>query len=619
MPFCARRGLTRLEVNPISKDNLPLIDDDINDPALRIAAVRAAQGLQVFDTLITGGTVVDMITGRLRKADVGLTGSLIASVHTPGAFNDADQHVDASATFVVPGLIDTHLHIESSMITPSAYAEQVVPRGVTTVVWDPHEFANTCGLDGMDYALSAADACPLRILTLVPSCVPSAPGYETTGANFTADMVSSLLTRRETHGVGEVMSMQAVLDNDPRFRGIVQAGLDNGKRVCGHARGLCNETLNAYAAAGIETDHELTSANDLLEKLEAGLTIELRGSHDHLLPEFVKALNNLGFIPPTLTLCTDDVFVDDLLEKGGLDDVVRRLVRYGLDPVSTLRCATFNAANRIGRPDLGLLAPGKRADIVLFDDLQSLNAKLIFSNGRCVARDGKSTVDESPVAIPSALKGTTRADNWHADQFRVTAAGSSATVAIIEKPRFTQWGKRELATENGFILVPDDLVIMAIINRFTAELSPKIAYLGEWGRWNGAFATTVSHDSHNLTLFGSSEADIALAANTVADMQGGLAVVSNGDVLATLALPIAGLVSEAATSELAAGFGRIRAAMDQVVTWQPPYLVFKACFGASLVCNAGPHLSDLGIVDTTLKHIQTSPSGYPPFHSSSSI
>jgi adenine deaminase len=548
-----------------------------------------------------------MISGRLRKADVGLTGALISSVHAAGEFENATKIIDASNTFVVPGLIDMHLHIESSMVTPAAYASQVIPRGVTSVVWDPHEFANSCGLEGMEYAINAAAKSTLRILTLVPSCVPSAPGFETTGADFTSDIVAALLALPQTQGVGEVMSMQAVLDNDPRFRGIVQSGLDQGKRVCGHARGLSGKSLNAYVSAGIETDHELTSAQDLLEKLEAGLTIELRGSHDHLLPEFVEALNNLGFIPPTLTLCTDDVFVDDLLEKGGLDDVVRRLVGYGLDPISALRAATFNAATRLQRPDLGLIAPGKRADIVLFDNLQTLNAKLTISNGMCVAKDGKLINPESVVGIPSKLLKTTRTQKYVAEQFRVAAVGSEATVSVIEKPRFTQWGKRILSVDDGFIAVPDDLTIMAIINRYSPGLSPRIAYLGEWGQWYGAFATTVSHDSHNLTVFGGNETDISLAANTVSDMDGGLAVVSHGEVLATLALPIAGLVSEAAITTISAEFKSIRQAMDQIVTWQPPYLVFKACFGASLVCNSGPHLSDLGIVDTTIKRIQESP------------
>ncbi|OED37590.1 adenosine deaminase [Chromatiales bacterium (ex Bugula neritina AB1)] len=588
-------------------------DADINNAELRIAAVEAAQGKRPFDILITGGTVIDMVTGRLRKADIGLTGPLICSVHPPGEFNTASKTIDASERFISPGLIDMHLHIESSMITPAAYATQVLPRGVTTTVWDPHEFANTCGLAGMEYAMAAASTCPLRILTLVPSCVPSAPGFETTGADFTADIVASLLNRKETHGIGEVMSMQAVLDNDNRFHAIVQAGLDTGKRICGHARGLSGRQLNAYTAAGIETDHELTSAADLMEKLEAGLTIELRGSHDHLLPEFVEALNSLGCVPPTVTLCTDDVFIDDLLGKGGLDDVVRRLIKYGLDPVQTLRAATFNAANRLQRPDLGLIAAGKRADLVVFDNLLNFNATMTIANGQCIAQDGKLTraIPEQP--LPDALKNTVRSsEHWNATDFRVPSASSEVTVSVIEKPRFTAWGERQLPVREGYIDVPEDLVRMAIINRFKSGSRPSVAYLGQWGTWSGAFATTISHDSHNLTVFSGNEADMALAANTVAQMQGGLAVVRQGEILATLALPVAGLVSEKNAKSLAEDFRAIRRAMDQIADWQPPYLVFKACFGASLVCNAGPHLSDLGIVDTTLRHQQSTPIGTPP-------
>ncbi len=201
---------------------------DLNDHELRSHAIAAAQGKQPFDVLICGGTVADVITGQLRHADIGIVGALIASVHKPAdtVRMSAGNTIDATNTILSPGLIDMHMHVESSMITPAAYASQVIPRGVTSVVWDPHEFANSCGLDGMQYAINAAAESLLRILTLVPSCVPSAPGFETTGADFTSDIVSSLLARPETQGVGEVMSMQAVLGNDPRFRGIVQSGLD---------------------------------------------------------------------------------------------------------------------------------------------------------------------------------------------------------------------------------------------------------------------------------------------------------------------------------------------------------------------------------------------------------
>ncbi len=585
---------------------------ELNDPDQRKRAVRAAQGNEPFDVLIVNGTVADMVTGQLRKADVGIVGPMIASVHPTSSRDDATEIIDANECILSPGLIDMHMHIESSMVLPGAYASEVLPRGVTTLVWDPHEFGNTCGTLGVEFAIQSARDNPLHVLTLAPSCVPSAPGFETTGGDFAPEVVASLLANPDIHGVAEVMSMQAVLDGDDRMSKIVQAGLDAGKRVCGHARGLNGKPLNAYLASGVQTDHELTSGADLVEKLQAGLTIELRGSHDHLLPQFVEELNKLGALPQTLTLCSDDVFIDDLVEAGGLDDVVRRLVKYGLNPIWALQAATFNAATRLGRNDLGLIAPGKRADIVVFDDLISFAAQTVVIDGRCVAKDGALLSKPKATNVPAAMLRTMDTEPVKAADFRVSASGTEVEISTIEKPRFTQWGSRSVDLEDGFAVSPPDLIKMSIINRFGKKQPPRVAYLGQWGRWRGAFATTVSHDSHNLTVFGGNEEDMALAANAVIANGGGLAVASQGQIRAELALPIAGLVSSAPSSQLAEKFSQIRKAMDEVVDWQPPYLVFKACFGASLVCNAGPHLSDVGIVDTEKGIILETPTDTHP-------
>jgi adenine deaminase len=566
---------------------------DLHDADLRDRAVRAALGQMPFDVLITGGQLVDLITGCIRAADVGLVGPMIASVHAPGARRDAGETVDVAGGFLSAGLIDMHMHVESSMITAAAYAALVVPRGVTTVVWDPHELGNACGLAGVNYALTSAKGLGLRMLTLAPSCVPSAPGFETTGADFTPEVLAGLLAQDDIHGLAEVMSMRAVLGRDPRMSGIVHAGLSSGKRVCGHARGLTGAPLQGFVTAGIRTDHELTSAADLIEKLQAGLTIEMRGSHDHLLPEFVAALRDLPALPQTLTLCTDDVFIDELVLRGGLDDVVRRLVGYGMSPLHALQAATLNAATQLGRADLGLIAPGRRADIAVFKGLRDFEATHVWTNG-------KPYHDPTPdIAVPPALLNTVQVTELTADDFRIRASGTTARLDIIENPRFTQWGHQEVAVQNGFALCPPHMTRMAVVNRFGRHSPVRLAFLGEWGQWNGAFATTVAHDAHNLSVFGGDEANMALAANRARELGGGLVVVKDGKVLAELALPVAGLISLAPSAEIAAEFQAVRAAMDQIVIWKPPLLVFKACFGASLVCNAGPHLSDLGIVDTT--------------------
>lgn len=584
---------------------------DLAGPALRLRAVAAARGDAPFDRLIVNAILIDMVTGERRAADVGLTGPLIASVHAPGSRSDATDIIDAQGGYLSPGLIDTHMHVESSMVTPAAYAAAVVPRGVTTAVWDPHEFGNVHGLAGVDAALAASAGLPLRYAVLAPSCVPSAPGLELAGADFGPEEIAALLARPGIVGIAEVMNMRGVIAGEPRMSGIVQAGLAAGKPVCGHARGLTGPDLAAFMAAGVTSDHELTSAADLMEKLRAGLSIELRGSHDHLLPEFVVTLNTLGHLPQTVTLCTDDVFPDDLAKAGGLDDVVRRLVRYGLKPEWALQAATLNGARRLGREDLGLIAAGRRADLVVFADLENFAARQVIVSGKVVARDGQMLAEPRSETLSNSLsdlRGSMKISQLISDDFRVAAAGSRVKLATIDRPRFTRWGTVEADVRGGFVVPPEETTLIAVAHRHgRADSRPRVGFLREWGRWNGAFATTVSHDSHNLTVFGGSAEDLATAANAVIAAGGGMAVASSGKVLAVLPLPLSGLVSDAPQADVAEGFARIRAAMDEVVTWQPPYLVFKACFGATLACNAGPHQTDRGIADVETGRVLESP------------
>ncbi|MCJ8508892.1 amidohydrolase family protein [Rhizobium lemnae] len=583
---------------------------DLNLPELRRRAVQAARGEVPFDYLLKGGTVLDVITGERRRADVGLVGPLIASVHESGRFENAASVVNATGTFIAPGLIDTHMHIESSMVTPATYAQAVVPRGVTTVVWDPHEFGNVVGMAGVNWAADAVIDLPLRVMLLAPSSVPSAPGLERAGADFDATVLEDLLARQEIAGIAEMMNMRGIIEGDARMEGIIQAGLATRKLVCGHARGLSGPDLQAFVTAGVSSDHELVSADDLLEKLRAGLTIELRGSHDHLLPEFVVALNQLGHLPQTVTLCTDDVFPDDLYQDGGLDDVVRRLVRYGMRPEWALQAATINAARRLERQDLGVIAPGRRADLVLFEDLASFEARRVFVSGREVAAGG-ALLRPAPETSSDILQGTVRLGALSPTDFRVAVDSANvrqAKIATIDCPRFTRWGQATADVVDGFIIPPAGTTLISVVHRHGfAEPIVRTGFLTGWGDWRGAFASTVSHDSHNLTVFGRDPVDMALAANAVIDAGGGLAVVTGGAVQALLPLPLGGLVSPIHLGEVACQFTAIRQAMDRIVEWQPPYLVFKACFGATLACNAGPHQTDLGIADAETGRLLLTP------------
>lgn len=584
---------------------MPNEPHDLHSSELRDRAVRAALGLEPFDVLITGGTLVDVATSEMRPADIGLVGPLIASVHALGTRRDAKQTIDASERFITPGFIDTHMHVESSMVTPRRYAETVVPQGTTTVCWDPHEIGNVAGLDGIRWALEETLQLPLRFLTLAPSCVPSAPGLELAGAEFRSGEMATMLSWPEISGVAEVMNMRGVLERSEPMRGIVEAGLASGKRVCGHARGLEGAELQAFVAAGIQSDHELTSGEDLLSKLRAGFTVELRGSHDYVLPGVIEALKKLPHLPQTLTICTDDVFPDDLVNDGAMSSVLRRLIGYGMKPVDAVRAATLNAAMWLNRYDLGLVAPGRRADIVILSDLERIVVDRVYASGREVARDG-NLIGSGKGVSSDAYRDTVKLEKLSATDFTITLPGmTEARVNTVVSPRFTKWGEVDVKVEDGKLVLPDNMLLMAVIHRHgRKEPTPVIGILEDWGHWRGALATTISHDSHNLTVFGRDPADMAAAANAVIAAGGGMATAADCRVTAVLPLPVCGLLSDAPAKDVADDFARLRAAADAIADWMPPIRIFKAVVGASLACNPGPHVTDLGLTDGTTRDIR---------------
>lgn len=580
---------------------------DLDDPALRDRAVKAAAGEHPFDILLTGGLVADMVTGELREADVGLVGPLIASVHPRGGRADAARIIELDGAVVAPGLIDTHLHIESSMITPRSYAEVVVPQGTTTICWDPHEVGNVGGLDAVRWAVAAARDLPLRILVEAPSCVPSAPGLERAGAVFDASAMAEMLSWPEIIGVAEVMDMRGVIERSPHMSSIVQAGLDSGKRVFGHARGLSDAPLQAFCAAGVESDHELTGEKDVLSKLRAGLTLELRGSHPDMAIEAVKAFETLGHVPQTVTLCTDDIFPDDLVAKGGVIALVRLLVTAGMKPLDVLRCGTLNAARWLGRNDLGLIAPGRRADMVIYGDLSSLPIQRVFVSGHEAAIGGALTTSPRPDTL-IAPKGTMKLAPVAEAAFRIPAPGvvdgEKVRIHTVHTPRFTRWAERDVLVMDGAVVLPEDCIIMAVFNRYGMSGKPGIGVMEGWGEWHGAFATTILHDSHNLAVFGRNPTDLAAAANALIECGGGMAAVIDGKPTCVLDLPVCGLLSEEPPLVVAERFAAMRAASLDIATDVPAPLV-KLVIGASLACNPGPHVTDLGITDGMTGRIVT--------------
>ncbi|VUS62900.1 Adenine deaminase 2 [Klebsiella huaxiensis] len=573
----------------------------------RRRAVQAARGESPFDLLLTDAQIVDMASGEIREADVGIVGEMIASVHPRGSRSDAHERRSLAGYFLSPGLMDTHVHLESSHLPPERYAEIVLTQGTTAVFWDPHELANVLGVEGVRYAVAASRSLPLQVMVAAPSSVPSTPGLEMSGADFAGAEMETMLAWPEVRGVAEVMDMHGVLHGSERMQEIVQAGLNSGKLIEGHARGLSGADLQAYLAAGVTSDHELTSAEDALEKLRAGLTVEIRGSHPYLLPDIVKALKTLPHLSSQITVCTDDVPPDMLLEKGGIIALLNLLIEHGLAATDVLRFATLNAAIRLQRNDLGLIAAGRRADLVVFDSLEQLKAQEVYVAGKLIAHKGTLLQPVSAAAGVTPPRNTLQLTPLTPDDFILRVGDIHHGVARlrhIRGARFTQWGEVEVQVRDGKVQIPAGFSLIWVKHRHGRhEAKPQIALLEGWGELRGAIATSYSHDSHNLVVLGRDADDMALAANQLVASGGGMALAQQGKILAHVAMPIAGMLSDLPAPELARQFRELRDLSSKVADWEPPYRVFKAIEGTCLACNAGPHLTDLGLTDGSTRQI----------------
>lgn len=577
----------------------------MNDPVdaeTRARAVAAAQGAAPFDLLLAGGTVVDVGCGILELADVGIVGELIASRHAPGSRTDAAEVVDCGGRFVAPGFMDLHVHFESSMLTPGTYASAVCPRGTTTVFADPHELANVAGVAGVRYAVDASRGLPVRFIIQAPSCVPPQPGLELSGADLFAPDVAEMLGWEEVGGLAEVMDMLGVLSSDRRMVSVVAEGLASGKLVSGHAAGLTGSALQAYLAAGMTSDHEVFTEPDCLEKLRAGLTVELRGAVDPILPGIVAEVNRLPIPPTHLVAATDDLFAVTLLEDGGIDHLLRRLIAYGMDPVLAIRCATYHAAYRLGRTDLGLIAAGRRADVVVLSDLAQIVVEDVWTDGRHVASGGRMLVDcaEGPSRPPldtMRLTALAPADM----ELHLDLPDGVHRVRVVADPVMTRWDEVDVIVRDGVAEVPPGHLLQIAVHRHgRIPGTPRAALLAGWGEWTGAVATTVAHDTHNLVVFGRDPVDMAAAANRVIADGGGVAVARGGSVVASLALPIAGILSPLPAGDVASAQRLVQDAAVEIglfspVLTQPLFQVMVS----SLACLPGPHLTDLGIIDGT--------------------
>ena len=520
----------------------------------RTSLVNVALGKVPADLVVMGGKLVNVETAEIEpKVDVAIKGDRVALVgdakHCVGA---RTRVVDTRGKYILPGLLDAHVHVESSMLTVTQFARAVLPHGTTGVFIDPHEIANVLGMRGVKFMLDEGDRLPLKVFVTLPSCVPSSPGLETSGAEINPkDIVKGLRWRRVV-GLGEVMNYLGVLAGNKKMRGEISATLDAQKIVEGHAPGLLGKELAAYIAAGVRSDHESFSPKEAVQKLRLGMALEIReGSAAKNLAALVKPIIKFKLDTRHCLLATDDRHPEDLMREGHIDHVVRRAIEEGVDPIKAIQMATLNTAEHFELDrDMGSVSPGKIADVVIVQNLEKFNVERVIADGKIVAERGKLKAALPVRKPPSFAKKTMKLKRiMNADDFKIIAKAGNVKVRVIEIAEgqiVTSQHIERLVARDGAVL-PDmkrDIAKVAVVERHRATGNIGLGFVRGFGIYRGAIASSVGHDAHNITVIGVSDEDMATAINTIASMGGGHVVVSRGKVLARVDLPIAGLMSD---------------------------------------------------------------------------
>jgi len=554
--------------------------------------MEVVRGERPADLLLVNGRLINVYAGEVIEADLALADGRIAG----WGRRPANDVLDLHGAYVAPGLIDPHVHIESAMTTPGGFARAILPHGTTAVVADPHEIANVLGVRGIDYMLQASAALPVQFFFSLPSCVP-ATHLETSGAALGADDLAPYMTHPRIRALGEMMNFPGAVQADPAVTAKIALARQAGKPVDGHAPGLSGLPLQAYRAAGIGSDHECTRLAEAHEKLRLGLHIMIREGTG------AKNLNDLlALVTPAnahrIMWCTDDRHPHELRQEGHIDGMLRSAVQRGLDPLLAIRLATLNPARYFGLEAMGAIAPGKRADLAVFQDLREFDVVYVFCAGRLVARRGRLSDDilwPAPPAAPSSFALDARRVD-----LRIAALGREARVIeIVPGQILTRQQVIPMKIRDGCALADParDLLKLAVIERHRGTGRTGCGFVRGLGLKRGALASSVAHDAHNVIVAGADDRAMQTALARVCAMGGGMAVAEGDRVLADLPLPIAGLMSEAPLADLARADAALREAARQLGAALPDPFMTLSFMALPVIPEL--KLTDRGLVDVT--------------------
>ncbi len=500
--------------------------------------ISAARGDRRPSLLLKNAKLVNVISGEIYPADLAIYGDTIVGI---GRYK-AEEEIDVGGKFLCPGFMDAHVHIESSMVTPPEYARAVVPRGTTSVIIDPHEIANVMGLDGIVLMAGMAENIPLTTYVMLPSCVP-ATEMETSGARLDARDLQGLWEKEWVLGLGEVMNFPGVIGCMPDMLRKIEMAC--GKPINGHAPGLGGKDLAAYIIAGIRSDHECTSAEEAREKLRSGMAILIReGSMAKNLEDLIPLVTSEN--ARRFLFASDDRHPDDLVEEGHLDYILRKSVRLGVRPITAIQMATINVAEVYGLRNVGAVAPGFRADLAILDDLDSFIVHSVIKGGRLVAQGGEVL----PGIIPPKgveLRNTMKVRPISPEAIAIKAQGRLAKIVeIVPGQLVTRAVVDRITIRDGKAEADPkrDILKVAVFERHTASGNIGLGFVRGFGIKGGAIGSSVAHDAHNIIVIGDNDVDMARAATQIAEMGGGLVIAQRGEIVGTLELPIAGLMSD---------------------------------------------------------------------------
>ncbi|WP_019910058.1 adenine deaminase [Paenibacillus sp. HW567] len=517
------------------------------------------------DLVIKGGKIVNVFTGELMEGDIAIVDGYIAGI---GSY-EGKRTADAAGKWIIPGLIDGHVHIESSMLTPQEFAKVVLQHGVTAVVTDPHEIGSVAGVKGIEYMLERSNDLPVDIFVMLPSCVP-ATTFETCAAELKAADLNPLYANPKVLGLAEVMDFPALAGPDSGMLDKLSGALDQGKLIDGHAAGIAREDVNIFRAAGIRTDHECINAEEAKQRLDLGMYLMIREG---------TAAKDLEALLPAVTaqnarrclFVTDDKLIDDLLEEGSVDHNIRLAISKGLNPITAIQMATLNAAECFGLQDRGAIGPGYRADLVLLDDLNSLSIAEVYKHGECVVVQGKPVTEAFPgntaAETPKTIIESCRLTDFQLGNLAIPLQSDTCNViGIIPNSIVTRHLKEKVQVKNGLFApsVLHDQLKLAVVERHTGTGNIGLGIVKGFGFAKGAIASSVAHDSHNIIAAGVSDQELFTAIRHIAAMNGGLTVVSGDTILASLPLPVAGLLSEQGYEQVYAEMKQLYAALREI-------------------------------------------------------